>query len=435
MAVVAVDALSLALLRQEQWLENMRAPSGGAPGYAGPVVHWWRDSLLYCGPGFDWRYEGIILGYLALHTRSGWRGWLDRAVRAGEDLVLAQLPSANFRHSGFELNPTTGGTPHEAAAAVGLLALAAELKSRDASGWSTFARAARSNLEEYYIAQLWDPEAGVFCDDRSRSSFVPNKAATLVEALCLLADVDGAEWYLAAYVRPTLEAILRHQVGSPTDPLEGGIAQSSSARTGLVEKYFPFYVARCIPALLEGARRFGDDRYLAAAIAAGAFLQRWRDSDGGFPQVVYPGGRVNRYPRWVGGVGDVLRALELLHDYGLHVDLEPTRQWLLRGQLEIGAFKSAEGFGSQVSQRTPRGLPDMRDVLPIVGWNDKAFRYLAGHADSVFEGVPGCTESVVRCAYRGATAELKLDRHGMELHQAGGPVIRWPTRATWADVA
>ena len=56
---------ALALARAAAWLETMRVapeahPAGGdvqRGGYGGPVVHWWRDSLRYCGPGFDWRYE------------------------------------------------------------------------------------------------------------------------------------------------------------------------------------------------------------------------------------------------------------------------------------------------------------------------------------------------------------------------------------------
>ncbi len=35
------------------------------PGYGGPVVHWWNHSLAYQGAGLDWRYEGIIDGYLS----------------------------------------------------------------------------------------------------------------------------------------------------------------------------------------------------------------------------------------------------------------------------------------------------------------------------------------------------------------------------------
>ena len=54
-------------LRLEAWLETMRGPGG----YGGPVAHWWQQSLMYTGPGLDWRYEGIIEGYLQLWARTG----------------------------------------------------------------------------------------------------------------------------------------------------------------------------------------------------------------------------------------------------------------------------------------------------------------------------------------------------------------------------
>jgi hypothetical protein len=96
----------------------------GPGGYSGPVVHWWRDCLDYSGPGLDWRYEGIIIGYLNLWAATGEASWLAKARRAGDDLMNGQLPSGNFRNSCFELNPNTGGTPHEAACDLALLRLA-----------------------------------------------------------------------------------------------------------------------------------------------------------------------------------------------------------------------------------------------------------------------------------------------------------------------
>jgi hypothetical protein len=72
-----------AVARLDAWLETMR----GARGYGGPVTHWRQQSFIYTGPGRDWRYEGIIAGYLELWRVSGASLWLDRAVRAGDDLL------------------------------------------------------------------------------------------------------------------------------------------------------------------------------------------------------------------------------------------------------------------------------------------------------------------------------------------------------------
>jgi uncharacterized protein YyaL (SSP411 family) len=339
-------------------------------------VHWWRDSTLYAGAGFDWRYEGIIYGYLTLHQRTGARRWLDKAIRAADDLVAAQLPNGNFMCSGFEQNPSTSGTPHEAAADSALLALAATLKREGQPEWETYATTARRNLERCHIARLWDEEAQLFRDDPKRASFVPNKACTIVEALFRLSDLTGEQRWLERYARPTLNGVLRHQVRTLGAILDGAIAQNVLG-TRVIEKYFPYYVARCVPGLLRGYDLWRDERFLDSAVAAGYFILRVRETDGGFPQVSYPGGQVNRYPRWIAATGDVLRALAMLRERGLTADLDPTRRWLLAGQLPSGAFRVAEGFASSVTQHAPKGRPDERDTAPVVGWNDKAFRYLA----------------------------------------------------------
>src|SRR5690554_1264599 len=103
--------LPLVVARLEAWLETMRGPGG----YTGPVAHWWQNCLFYTGPGLDWRYEGIITGYLTLYERTGETRWLSKACRAGDDVLDGQLPSGHFAGSCFELNPYTAGTPHEAA--------------------------------------------------------------------------------------------------------------------------------------------------------------------------------------------------------------------------------------------------------------------------------------------------------------------------------
>jgi hypothetical protein len=55
----------------DAWFETMRGPDG----YGGPVAHWWQDCLHFTGAGLDWRYEGIIAGYLNLFERTGQTVW------------------------------------------------------------------------------------------------------------------------------------------------------------------------------------------------------------------------------------------------------------------------------------------------------------------------------------------------------------------------
>lgn len=366
--MIGYEALSEFVNGLESWLDSMRQ----SDGYGGPVAHWWADCLDYAGTGLDWRYEGILIGYLNLWNSTGDLPWLLKARRAGDDLVGGQLPSGNFRNSLFEQNPGTGGTPHEAACDLGLLKLAESLRNLDEPAWEGYFRTAETNLKEFYIGRLWDRQFGYFRDDPEVLSFVPNKAATLVEALFAHARLSGDTGWVKKYAFPTLQAVLDHQLEG--GEMDGAIYQNSFGPRK-VAKFFPYYIARCIPALQEGFAWSRDERYGEAVRRAAGFILRWRHADGSFTQVVYPSGRSNRYPQWVAAVGDILRALDLTRNVGIEYDPEPSLRWLLDGRRLDGAFCTALGFGWV----TPGGrFDDARDDLPVVGWNDKVFRYLTG---------------------------------------------------------
>ncbi len=352
----------------DTWFDSMRLPGG----YGGPVVHWWDDCLIFQGPGLDWRYEGIILGYLNLWESTGDRCWLNKARRAGEDLIHGQLPSGNFLNSKFELNPGTGGTPHEAACDLGLIKLADTLRKDGYRNWNSYFQSALRNINDFYIENLWTEDDKFFLDSLESHSFVPNKAATLVEALFAMTYISNDDSWVHVYAIPTLEAILTHQVKG--GELDGAIYQNSLSGQ-MVEKFFPFYIARCLPALLEGYCWTRDERFLDTARRAADFVLSWRYADGSFPQVIYPAGRINRYPQWVAAVGDILRILDMLLPFGVVYDPQPTRDWLMSGRRPDGGFHTAVGFG----KITPFGqLDDPRDRMSVCGWADKAFRYLTG---------------------------------------------------------
>jgi len=424
---IAETSVSGVVVRCHAWLETMRGPQG----YGGPVVHWWRNCLQFCGPALDWRYEGIIAGYLTLFERTGDTSWLASARRAGDDLVRGQLPTGNYRDSCFELNPGPAGTPHEAAADVGLLLLARTLRTRGDADWQQYLAAAERNLRGFYLARLWRQDEQRFSDNQQMSCFVPNKAGTLLEALVLLDELTDCAEDLRRYVRPTADAILAHQLPATGSTLDGAIAQISYGRT-IQAKYFPYYQARCARGLLAAHALLGDDRYLDGAVRAMRFALRWRDADGAFPQVVYGNGCANRYPRWIAAVGEVLHVLDLLRPHGLDADPEPTRRWLLAGQLPSGGFRSADGFAAQVSQRPAAGPPDARDLLPVVGWTDKAFRYLTtqtlpgGGSDAPHWG------EALPCRHRGEPVELVEDVRAIELRHEGRVAYRWRKGDRWA---
>jgi hypothetical protein len=427
LAQPARPEIDIAVARLDAWLDTMRGPDG----YGGPVVHWWRQSMLYTGAGLDWRYEGIIGGYLALWERSGERRWLAKARRAGDDLVRGQVQNGNFAASGFEINPATAGTPHEAACDAALLALASALRDIGDPNWEQYAQAAERNVYGFLVAQLWDADANAFRDDPRAATFVPNKAATICDALLLLAELRGDALLVERYVRPTLDRLLEHQVRGQ-GRLDGAIAQNSFGRRQ-VEKYIPIYIARCIPALVRCYGWTGDERYLTAAMRAMAFIARWMDEDGTLPTVVYPGGRTTRFPSWIAPLGDVLRAGKLLRPYGFDASLGACERRLLAGQDASGGIRTAHGFAAQTGGR-PKDMPDVRDLLHVAGWCDKAFRYLASRAGMVLPQASSL--SVERaCSFRGAQLWLRETPERLVVQHGERVVYEWRKGAPWASVA
>jgi uncharacterized protein YyaL (SSP411 family) len=429
-AATETRAIAQAVLRLDAWLDSMRGPDG----YGGPVAHWWQNCLQFTGAGIDWRYEGIITGYLNLYTTTQNRHWLEKACRAGDDIVRAQQPDGTYRNSCFELNPYPGGTPHEAACDLALLRLAEVLQQMHDLRWQTYLAVAARNLQQRYIAQMWDHSLQLFCDMPGVPSFVPNKAATLAESLMLLARLTYDEQLVQRYVLPTLDAVLRHQVRGGI--LDGAIYQNSFGQRPVV-KFFPYYIARCVPGLLAGYEWSNDARYLDAAQRAMACVLRWRYDDGSFPQAVYPGGHVNRYPQWIAAVGDIIRVMRLLNTYGDNIDVQPTLDWLMRGQLSTGGFCTAHGFASQVTQRQPGSLPEFRDLLPVCGWSDKAFCCLTElvpdipiSSSELRDQQPGCE---VPCRFRGHHLRY-VEKDGiLALHTQHDVIYRWSKGAAWAE--
>lgn len=421
-ATIRVDQAVAAL---DAWLETMRSPAG----YSGPVAHWWQQSLLHTGAGLDWRYEGIVAGYLILWERSADERWLAKARRAGDDLLAGQLPGGNFVASAFEINPATAGTPHEAACDVALLLLAAALRRAGRHGWEAYAAAAQRNLKQFYVGRLWSAEERSFRDSPVTPSFVPNKAATLCEALFLLAELSGDDGWVEQYALATLDRILAHQVRGGR--LDGAIAQNSFGAR-VVNTYFPIYIARCVPALLRGFEQTRQRQYLAGAIAAMHFVLRQVDERGALPTVIYPNGRAARAPSWIAPLGDVLRAAAAVRPYGLAVDTAAIEERLLAGQTPGGGLRTAEGFAAQAGGAAGP-LPDFRDLLPVAGWCDKAFRYLAGRAGDLPETASqayeaDCTFVGRRLRFR-ETAELIEASDGREVR------YRWRKGAGRPEVA
>lgn len=412
-----------ALARLDAWLDTMRGPCG----YGGPVAHWWRQCLLYTGAGLDWRYEGIIAGYLQLWSRTADARWLAKARRAGDDLILGQLDSGHYAASAFEENPASAGTPHEAAADAGLLQLALAMRGAGMPEWQRYAFCAERNLRALYLDQLWDAQAQSFRDSPAVPSFVPNKAATACDALFLLAEATGDDVWVERYALPNLRRVLEHQVRGGA--LDGAIAQNSFGAR-VVAKYFPIYIARCVPALLSAHAWDGDARFADAALRAMAFVARCDTGAGAFPAVIYPGAQRNRFPSWVAPLGDILRAAELLRPYGFSVDMRAAEGRLLAGQDATGGIQTARGFAIQAGGRVP-ALPDLRDLLHVAGWCDKAFRYLAGQSGPA---LPSASSQpfAADCTFAGQTLQFQETPAAITVSGRAGVCYRWRKGEPWA---
>jgi hypothetical protein len=419
--------INAAVSRLDAWLETMRGPSG----YGGPVAHWWQQSLMYAGTGLDWRYEGIITGYLQLWERTNDASWLIKACRAGDDLLHGQQEDSHFTASAFEFNPATAGTPHEAACDIGLLRLALALRKAEDADWEKYAQCAERNLQAFYIEKLWDSTVRSFRDHPHVPSFVPNKAATGCEAFFLLTDVTKNTLWVERYAIPTLDRILAHQVRGQ-GPLDGAIAQNSFGDRK-VEKYFPVYIARCIPALLHGFIWLNQEKYADSALRAMQFIARWVSDDGSFPTVIYDNRRVNWYPSWIAALGDILRAAKEMRPYGFDADLSSVEHRLLAGQDASGGIQTATGFAAQASGKY-ESILDLRDILHVAGWCDKAFRYLTS---TVGPGLPECQSSEFEapCIFRGQQLYLVETPEMLEVYRDHEACYRWRKGERWPEVA
>jgi hypothetical protein len=394
--------------RLDNWLQSMRS----ADGYSGPVVHWWQSCLQYSGPMLDWRYEGIICGYLSLYEASNDPLWLKRAMDAGDDLCKGQLPSGMFRNSSFEIGPIEGGTPHEAAADVGLLELASVLRAENDHRWERYFACAERNLRDYQLRRLWGGDA--FLDQAWNTTRVANKNATTLEALLLYEQLIGHS--MEQYVRGAADLILSAQV--LTDgPFHGATVHLGTGKQRLM---IGIYTARCASALLRLYKQYPDERYLRSARAMGGFLMRSIRSNGttfGY----YPDGREIVNPTWVSPAGDVLRALLLLRPYMCvpGCDIQTLEVAIERQQQPTGGIPTALGLGRKGGTRPFKGPPDFRDVLPVAGWVDKSFRALTlmltdcklarivpepfGETDVL------CTWKGKLCRYRETSDVIRLD--------------------------
>ncbi|MEM6430820.1 MAG: hypothetical protein AAF708_16395 [Deinococcota bacterium] len=416
-----LETLEVATANLLAWLRSMHQEGG----FGGPVAHWWQNRFRYTGIGLDWRYEGILIGYKLLASKTGdvdrFRSLTEQAV---SDLRAGQTADGHLTASRFEMNPDTVGTPHEAAASLGLLEVLPLLTDPEPA-----LECAKRNVDAL-IQALWDEPRRGFNDGLHAVGRVPNKLATFAQTLMTLANVTGDDAYLD-YARAALDDVINYQL---TDgPQQGAIHQYAANAARGDGRFFPYYNARCIPPLVMGAQVLADARYQDAAELTLNFLTATMNPDGSWPQIVYQGGARAMWARWFAGTADTLLAYHALGE--MLPDAAVSR--LLSSQLASGGFMTAEGFASQISQRAGAAL-NYRDVMPVVGWNDKVLRLLSTllpKGTSLPDASTQDTTVAIRVGQQRAIYEETHDFIRIYTLKAPNTVLYdWKKSAPWAHV-
>lgn len=419
---MTVDAtrIARALAGIDAWLEGMRGPDG----YTGPVAHWWETNLRFTGPLFDWRYEGIIDGYRTLYVKTGSEMFLERAKRAAEDVLAAQLPDGRFRSSSFQFGPIPGGTPHEAAVDVGLLLLARTMREHGLAGHERYQTAAQENLERYWLGVLWTGQG--FMDQPYNPVLVANKHATLLEALLEYSDVTGRD--VGEFTAACLRVI--HSAYVWYGPQAGGIVHLGIGPSNLAVS---IYTARAMNGILSYYLRGRDSALLPILEGGTAFLRRLLTNEG-VAWGMYESGSMAMNPQVIAGAGDVLRFFLRGAKIGLRTEdaSERLTAILLGAQSPTGGLPTARGFAAKGLAEPSRVL-DVRDVLPVVGWVDKTFRALAlllpqGHP------LPTSTtlEHEARVVWRGKTTTFRESASQFEVTGSRGELTYAWRKGSWA---
>lgn len=423
---VADSEVGRAISRLDAWFETMR----GEGGYGGPISHWWESSVLYCGPMVDWRYEGIIGGYLALFRSTGKNVWLDRAKRAGDDVLTSRLPNGNYRNSAFQQGPMEAGTPHEAAVDTALLELAYTLREQSEDRWHAYFQAAERNIETFLLGKLWTEQG--FRDQAWNMTLVPNKNAAVIEALVLYERISGRD--MSRYIDVAADVILDAQE-------RGGKRAGATVHTGTGRHRLAIglYTARSMSGLIRLHHRRPND-YLLERVAAAIGFLRALSSEHGTYFGRYRDGKLLANPQLIAGTGDILRLMISARDVGLASDIDAIRlaRSLIDAQQPTGGLPTGYGFARRGGTRPYHGIAEFRDVLPVVGWADKAFRALSLLAPSnvIVSDIDTKSKFSTECLWKGRRCTWQEDTDRMELRDSrtGRALYRWRKGTSHPDI-
>jgi hypothetical protein len=419
--IIAAEASALGAL--EGWLESLH----GEGGYYGPVVGMRGAAMTWCGPAHDWRWEGLLDGWVARHRHTADPACLAPIDQAFRDLQAAQLADGSFLNSYFEHNPMEGGMPHEPAVMAAVLRAGRYLRERGREWPDGTASMLERFVEKRLLKALWNKTLRTF-NTWPQSDFEiysPPALASIVETLIEYAHLTGMEERWTPYIAGTAESLLKSQFRD--GPLAGALPVSSTDRTSAS----PYLAARCLPALMLLHHRSGDGRFADAGDRLADFVKRGFQAGGGIACLAFAGRPDRIAPLYTGATAGALSALTRT---GRMDEALWKRQfsWLLALQSDTGGFDTAVGYGTDLPRRTP---PDWRDALPVCGWAAHIFALLANR---VLAPAPGkkTDAGVVRRAVRvrGRQAEMMEDADTIAIRNHTEPLYIWRKRTVWPEV-
>lgn len=417
------SAIEAAISNVDDWLDTMWS----SQGYTGPIAHWWESNLLFTGPLYDWRYEGIIDGYRILFHKTGRYDYLIKAMRAADAVAEAGMDDGRYRNSSFQFGPVAGGTPHEAALDAALFSLAEDLKDLDSSRVQRYRAVAMHNVQHYWVETLWNGHG--FRDQPYNPILVANKHGTLLEAMVAANLLEGS-W--KPYVDSCVEVILSAQVLE--GPQSGGTVHRGVGPSKLA---IPIYTARAMNGLLSLYEKDPRPIIKEAVLRSVPFFSRTIGKHGAV-WGIYGDGRIARFPEMIAGAGDILRFLWRVHNMGWDTSassiMNNLRDLLLESQHPSGGFPTGYGFSMKgLGGKRPGGI-DVRDILPVAGWVDKAFRALALLAPEEFAGPPAFTKSYRMDAHwKGQAVTWEESRTEIVIRRKQRLIYRW-MKGEWAPI-
>jgi hypothetical protein len=409
------DTIETAVGRLEGWLATM----GGPDGYYGPVVGLRGVSMAWCGIGHDWRWEGLLEGWTALHRRTQdplYLGRMDAALRA---LQSAQLANGAFCNSYFENNPFEGGMPYEPALMASVVRTLQYMKEIAHPWPAGTAEMVERFVEERLIKELWNKVLKTFNNwlQSDFERYSPPAVAAIVETLYGYAKLTDSSERLTPYIQGAANSLLACQFRD--GPLAGALPLSNQKGS----EVSPCMAARSLPAFALVQQQTGDLRFAAAGDALARFVSNSLLPEGGISYMTFASRPPRKTPLFVGATADTLRSLERAgrHDAAL---LRTQLTWLLSQQTASGAFDTAVGFDDG---RGSKRLPDWRDVIPVCGWADKVYGLLAGLVETPVSTISsGPVNRVVRV--RGEEAVFMEDNDSMTLRSKKTEWFVWRKR-------